>query len=46
MKNWPYIPDITDPINSFFLHIFMSEVGSSDYDFNEGCHGHNVFLKA
>ena len=41
-KYRPDLPDISDPIN-LFLHTFMSDVGSSDYGFNEGWHGHNVF---
>ena len=44
-KYWPYLPDITDPIKQF-LQISMSDVVSSDYSFNEGCHGHNIFYKA
>ena len=41
-KYWRDFPEITDPINPY-LHIFILEVGSSDYGFNEGCHGRNVF---
>ena len=41
-KYWPYLPDIIDPINQF-LYIFMSDVGSFDYGFNEGCHCYNIF---
>ena len=37
----PICPIFSAPINPF-LQIFMSDVGSSDYGNNEGCHGHNV----
>ena len=43
MKNTDPICPILVTRLTLFLHVFMSDVGSSDDGFNEGCHGHNVF---
>ena len=41
-KYWLDLPNISDPIYPF-LHIFMLDIGNSDYGFSEGCHDHNIF---